>query len=713
MPAPDPTARRGPRRAARAAGALVAAVALAGLGTASIAGAAGAAGTGPLPPSLTAGHPYRHGVVPTLQWAKSHPAPATSANDLNYGGGIDGVGVTTGKPQIYLVFWGSQWGAAGTNGAGDTTFSGDPDGVAPDLEAFFKGIGAGSETWSGVMTQYCEGVATGSQSCPSGSAQVGYPAGGAFAGLWEDSSGAAPAAATSTQIADEAVAAAEHFGNTTTAANRSVQYDIVSPTGADPDDYETGGFCAWHDYTGDASVGPVSTPWGTPIAFTNMPYVPDVGSSCGENFVNAGSAGTDDGVTIVNGHEYAETITDQYPAGGWTDSSGEETGDKCAWISSGQGAAQDITLTTGSFPVQSTWANDFGGGAGGCEVSHPIVSSDQVTVTNPGSQLSFTGSAVSLQIHATDSAAGEALTYAATGLPAGLSIGSSSGLITGTPTTAATSKVVVTAGDPSGAAGTASFSWVVDHPGVTVTDPGNQSTVTGHAVSLQIHAVDSTTGQTLAYAATGLPAGLSVNASTGLVSGTVTTVGSSSVTVTATDGKGDKGSASFTWAVVAKPACTSKQLLGNPGFETGSAAPWVASSPTLIRASGNGETSHSGNYFALLDGTGTPHTDTLGQTITISGGCHTDSLSYWLKIDDLELTAAAVDTLKVEVVSGSKITVLATYSNLSGNFQYGQESVSLAAFAGKKITIRFVGKETDKAGTTIFALDDTAAKQAP
>ena len=56
-----------------------------------------------------------------------------------------------------------------------------------------------------------------------------------------------------------------------------------------------------------------------------------------------------------------------------------------------------------------------------------------VTVTNPGSQTSTVGTAVSLQITATDSASGQTLTYSATGLPAGLSISSSSGLISGHP----------------------------------------------------------------------------------------------------------------------------------------------------------------------------------------------------------------------------------------------------------------------------------------
>src|SRR6202044_2923905 len=78
-----------------------------------------------------------------------------------------------------------------------------------------------------------------------------------------------------------------------------------------------------------------------------------------------------------------------------------------------------------------------------------------VTVTNPGSQTGKVGTAASLQIAATDSASGQTLTYSATGLPAGLSINSSTGLITGTPSTAATSTVTVTATDTTGASGSA------------------------------------------------------------------------------------------------------------------------------------------------------------------------------------------------------------------------------------------------------------------
>jgi hypothetical protein len=106
-----------------------------------------------------------------------------------------------------------------------------------------------------------------------------------------------------------------------------------------------------------------------------------------------------------------------------------------------------------------------------------------VTVTSPGNQAGAVGTAASLQIQATDSAAGQALTYTATGLPAGLSISSSTGLITGTPTTAGT--VTVTAKDRAGASGSAAFTWTITPPG----GPAPQLQVSGNKL------VNSATGQ--------------------------------------------------------------------------------------------------------------------------------------------------------------------------------------------------------------------------
>src|SRR5258708_14924003 len=96
-----------------------------------------------------------------------------------------------------------------------------------------------------------------------------------------------------------------------------------------------------------------------------MPYNTDAGASCGQNFVN--SNGTLDGVSIVGGHEYAETITDQNPPGGYTDSSGAENGDKCAWITPGTtGGSVDLTTRTAPFPVQTTAAHAASGRPAAC-----------------------------------------------------------------------------------------------------------------------------------------------------------------------------------------------------------------------------------------------------------------------------------------------------------------------------------------------------------
>ena len=74
-------------------------------------------------------HSYRHGVVPTRgeqakmsAWQLSHPGvPAAPSSDLTYGGGVDGIGVTTGAQKVYLVFYGSQWGTQGTDSNGNVT----------------------------------------------------------------------------------------------------------------------------------------------------------------------------------------------------------------------------------------------------------------------------------------------------------------------------------------------------------------------------------------------------------------------------------------------------------------------------------------------------------------------------------------------------------------------------------------------------------------
>ncbi|WP_432018460.1 M4 family metallopeptidase [Streptomyces sp. 1222.5] len=84
--------------------------------------------------------------------------------------------------------------------------------------------------------------------------------------------------------------------------------------------------------------------------------------------------------------------------------------------------------------------------------------------------------------------------------------------------------------------------------GINVAPIADQTSGVGQSVSLQIDAYTTNTGAGLTYAATGLPDGLTIS-STGLISGTPTTVGASDVTVTVTDDTGASASTHFTWRV--------------------------------------------------------------------------------------------------------------------------------------------------------------------
>ena len=188
----------------------------------------------------------------------------------------------------------------------------------------------------------------------------------------------------------------------------------------------------------------------------------------------------------------------------------------------------------------------------------------KIGLSNPGTQASLAGQAVSVALTGDGSGT---LTYTASDLPSGLSINSTTGVISGTlgssDDTSSPYDVTVSVSDGTPSI-SQNFIWVVS-PHLTLFTPGDQSNSDNDVVSLQLTSLDGA-GSTVTYSASGLPSGLSFNSSTGLISGTLGSSDDTSspytVTISATDGTVNTSSQTFNWTITT-PSIT----LNAPGAE--------------------------------------------------------------------------------------------------------------------------------------------------
>lgn len=252
-------------------------------------------------------------IMPTVDYAtraRSFAQFAKSSKKLAYLGGK-----IQPNQKIYLVFWGNEWNS-----------NGDPNKIAPLLKSFFSGL-KGSQ-WESSMTQYYGPVGT----------HIANTA--TLVNSYVDAAHQPPAHPTDAQIAAEAKVAAAHFGDYSIDSS----YVIVMPHDHNPQGFISGQYCAYHN----SETAP-----GGSIQYTNLPYIPDAGRNCGAGSVT--QPGTNDGVSIVVGHEEAETNTDPIvnpkPTGWYNDSYGE-IGDECAWVN-----LKNTKFSSGTFPTQPLWSN--------------------------------------------------------------------------------------------------------------------------------------------------------------------------------------------------------------------------------------------------------------------------------------------------------------------------------------------------------------------
>lgn len=223
-----------------------------------------------------------------------------------------GNGALLYKPKLYLIFWG--FGAAG-----------DPNGMEPLLKKYAQSVGG--TKYNAIYTQYTGTAGT----IKNPKAQYG--------GFWNDDTNPIAAHPSDGQVAAESLAGVAHFGYDPNGSYVVVTAHLHSSSGFGSS------FCAYHSATSYQSQL---------VSYTNLPYIPDAGQSCGSNIVTAPSdeTGADEGVTIVEGHEYGESISDPNPPSGYYNGLYGEIGDICAWTD-----IQNDKYRKHIFTAQPMWSN--------------------------------------------------------------------------------------------------------------------------------------------------------------------------------------------------------------------------------------------------------------------------------------------------------------------------------------------------------------------
>jgi hypothetical protein len=263
----------------------------------------------------------------------------------------------------------------------------------------------------------------------------------------------------------------------------------------------------------------------------NNPIDAQAGASGGAGAVSSGNATTTVAGDVIYGYCAADAAC---TVGSGFTARSTLNGNLLEDMVAGSAGSYAATGTANSgWTMQMVALKPASGGGGG--TGAPVITS---ATTASGT----VGSAFTYQITATNTPT----SYGATGLPAGLSVNTGTGLISGTPTAAGTSTVTLSATNAAGT-GTADLTLTIAAARVPVITSANSAGgEVGVAFSYQITA----TNTPKSYGATGLPMGLSVNTGTGLISGTPTAAGTSSVTLSATNA-GGTGSATLTLTIVA------------------------------------------------------------------------------------------------------------------------------------------------------------------
>jgi hypothetical protein len=218
-------------------------------------------------------------------------------------------------------------------------------------------------------------------------------------------------------------------------------------------------------------------------------------------------------------------------------------------------------------------------------------------------------------------------------LPGGLTLDANTGTISGTPTASGTFNFTADVTDAGGATIGAALSITVNVAPLVITSSTLPSGVQGSSYSATVNTSGGTPPVTFAVTTGTLNAGLTLNASTGVISGTPTTVGSSTFTITATDSTTPTAQTTTATYTLTVTAANNGELNGQYAFVVGGFdGSGYANSAGSITADGNGHITsgvvdtndNSGVTSLTLTGTYSIGSDNRGtMTITTSAGTST------------------------------------------------------------------------------------------
>jgi large repetitive protein len=260
-------------------------------------------------------------------------------------------------------------------------------------------------------------------------------------------------------------------------------------------------------------------------------------------------------------------------------------------LNTGTGAIAGTPTAAGTFNF-TIGATDSLGAAG--TRGYSIVVNAALVIAPTSLPAGAVGAAYSQTLSVTGGTGAASFGVTAGSLPAGLTLNAGSGVLSGTPSAFGVFNFTVTATDTVSASAVQAYALTINGAGVAVNPASLPNAVVGTAYSQAISATGGNGSYTYAVTAGALPAGLSLNAASGLLSGTPTTAATSNFTVTATDGLGATGARAYSIQVFAAMTVNPTILpVGNVG---------VAYSQTISVTGGAGGVTYAMTAGALPGG---------------------------------------------------------------------------------------------------------------